>query len=330
MPLAPKAIALLSGGLDSRLAILIIKQQGIQIEAVNFQTMFSCCKDDARQVAYDLGVRFTLIKAEEDYLERVRNPKHGYGRGINPCVDCRTYMFEKAKRLMQPMGASFMITGEVLGQRPMSQKKSDFELIEKDSGLEGLILRPLSAKLLPVTFPEKEGLVNRSRLYAIQGRTREKLYEVAKEYGIHEPPPASAGCALTQPPFADKVRDLFDHDPGHEVWKYELLNIGRHFRLSPETKVVLGRNETQNAYLEELKDKGLAFLRPLNFAGPAVVFIGKDNPETHALAASLVLRYAQKPLPARCEFELIRGKEVIQVTASEPAEESFIEGVRIA
>jgi len=330
MPLAPKAIALLSGGLDSRLAIMIVKEQGIQIEAVNFQTMFSCCKDDARQVAYDLGVSFTLIKAEEDYLERVRNPKHGYGRGINPCVDCRTYMFERAKALMRHTGASFMITGEVLGQRPMSQKKSDFEIIERDSGLEGLILRPLSAKLLPVTIPEREGLIDRSKLYAIQGRTREKLYEVAKRYGIHEPPPASAGCALTQPPFADKVRDLFEHDPGHEVWKFELLNIGRHFRLSPETKVILGRNETQNAYLEELKLKGLVLLRPHNFAGPAAIFIGKENPEMHAQAASLVLRYAQKPLPVLCEFELIRGEETVLLTASEPAEESFIEGVRIA
>ena len=159
---------------------------------------------------------------------------------------------------------------------------------------------------------------------------RSRLYEVAKHYGIDDPPSASAGCALTQPPFADKVRDLFEHDPGHEIWKFELLKIGRHFRLSPETKVILGRDETQNAYLEELRFKGLPLLRPHNFAGPAVVFIGAENPEMRAQAASLVLRYAQKPLPVTCTFELIRGEETILVSASQPAAESFIEGVRIA
>ena len=183
---------------------------------------------------------------------------------------------------------------------------------------------------MPETIPEREGLIDRSRLYDIQGRTRERLYAVAKHYGIDDPPPASAGCALTQPPFADKVRDLFEHDPGHEVWKFELLKIGRHFRLSADTKVILGRNEAQNAYLEELRYKRLALLRPHNFAGPAAIFIGKENPETRAQAASLVLRYAQKPLPELCEFELIRGEETVLVTASEPATESFIEGVRIA
>jgi len=330
MPVKNKAVALLSGGLDSRLAILIVKELGVTIEAVNFQTLFSCCKDDARQAAYELGVRFTLVKAGEDYLETVRNPKHGYGRGINPCVDCRSYMFKQAKAVMEQSGASFMVTGEVLGQRPMSQKLSDFQAIERDTDLEGRILRPLSARLLPPTFAEREGVVDRSKLYDIQGRTRERLHALAHRYGIKEPPAASAGCALTQPPFADKVRDLFDHDPGHELWKYELLKIGRHFRLNQDTKVVLGRNEAQNTYLEELCRKGLVLLRPKNFAGPAAVFIGQENPEVCRQAASLVLRYAQKPLPDPCELELIRGNEMQVVMAADPAQESFIEGVRIA
>ncbi len=326
----PKAIALLSGGLDSQLAICLVKEQGVEIEAVNFQTMFNCCKDDARQVAYNLGVGFTLIRADESYLERVRNPKFGYGRGINPCVDCRSYMFERARAVMEHAGAAFMITGEVVGQRPMSQKMEDFRLIEKDAGLEGLILRPLSAKLLPVTIPEKEGVIDRARLFDIQGRSRARLLELARHYGIENPPNASSGCALTQPQFADKVRDLFEHDPGHDIWKFELLKTGRHFRLSPETKIILGRNENQNAHLEELRFQGLPLLRPHNFAGPAAIFLGGANPEMQAQGASIILRYAQKPLPEICELEFVRGAETAIVTASLPAAESFIEGVRIA
>lgn len=325
-----KAIALFSGGLDSRLAILIVKEQGIEVEAVNFQTMFSCCKDDAHRAAHELGVRLTVLRADESYLERVRNPKFGYGRGINPCVDCRSYMFERAKVFMESSGASFMVTGEVLGQRPMSQKMEDFRLIEKDTGLEGRILRPLSARLLPETLPERERVVDRARLYDIQGRTRARLLELADRYGIQDPPHASAGCALTQPAFADKVRDQFSHDENHDVWKFELLKIGRHFRLNSETKVILGRNENQNAYLEGLQARGLSLLRPLNFSGPAAVFLGPDTPDVHDQAASLILRYAQKPLPERCELNLFRPGETLCVTASRPADESFIEGVRIA
>ncbi len=326
----PKAMALLSGGLDSRLAICIVKEQGIEIEAVNFQTMFSCCKDDARQVAYELGVGFTLIKADEAYVKVIREPKHGYGRGINPCVDCRIYMFDRVRQLMEYLGASFVVTGEVVNQRPMSQKREDFKKIERDTGLEGLILRPLSAKLLPPTIPEKEGVIDRSKLYEIEGRSREKLLELARHYGIQNPPAASSGCALTQVPFAEKVRDVFEHDAGNEPWKYEILKVGRHFRLTPEAKVVLGRNEGENAYLEALHPAGTALLVPHNFAGPAALVIGTAGASVLDQAAAIILRYAQKPLPEMCELKINRNGELGMMTSPAAADEPFIEGVRIA
>ena len=324
-----KAVALLSGGLDSQLAIAIVKAQGVEIEAVNFQTMFGCCKDDARQAAHALGVGFTLLKAGADYIEVIQNPKFGYGRGINPCVDCRIYMFRRAQELMSHTGAAFMITGEVLGQRPMSQKMKDFKAIEKETGLEGRILRPLSAHQMPLTIPEQEGLIDRSKLYGIVGRSRQKLLKLAKEYGIHNPPDPSAGCALTSPEFAKKVQDIFDHHDSRETWQFEILRMGRHFRLGPKTKIVIARNHDQNVYLEHLHPEGTLLLSALNFAGPTALFIGEESPEMLAQAAAMVLRYAQKPLPETCDIELHRGESAEVYQAGAPAEEAFIEGVRI-
>ncbi len=325
----PKAIALLSGGLDSQLAIAIVKAQGVEIEAVNFQTMFGCCKDDARQAAHALGVGFTLLKAGADYLEVIREPKFGYGRGINPCVDCRIYMFKRAKELMHHTGATFMITGEVLGQRPMSQKMTDFRAIESDTGLKGRILRPLSAHQLLLTIPEEEGVIDRTKLYGIVGRSRQKLLKLAREYGIQNPPDPSAGCALTSPEFAKKVHDVFDHHESREPWQFEILRMGRHFRLGLKTKIVIARNQDQNGYLESLHPEGTVLLSPLNFGGPTALLIGEETPGMLQQAAAILLRYSQKQLPEICEIELHRGENVELLQAHEPADELFIEGVRI-
>ena len=292
-----KAITLLSGGLDSTLATKILLGQGIEIEAINFQTMFGCCKDDARQVAHELGIKFTMLPVGMDYVELVKNPSYGVGKGINPCVDCRIYMFQLAKKLMEQIGASFVVSGEVLGQRPMSQRMDCFETIERDTGLEGLIVRPLSAKLLEPTIPEKEGVVDRHRLYDIQGRSRARLLELAKEYGIENPPSPSTGCALTEPEFAKKVRDLFKYEKDHERWHFEILKTGRHFRLNPETKVILGRDESENEYLAYLHPKGTAFLSPVNFSGPSALLIGPSSTKKLEEVGKLILSYT-KHLPA--------------------------------
>ena len=297
-----KAVALLSGGLDSTLAICIVKEQGVEIEAVNIQTMFGCCKDDAGQTAQRLEVGFTLLKAGDDYLKTVEKPKYGYGRGMNPCVDCRIYMFEMAREFMDRTGASFLITGEVLDQRPMSQKRKDFDAIEHETALTGRIVRPLSAKQLPETGPEKAGILDRSQLYGIVGRSRRKLLMLAEKYGIENPPHPSAGCALTSPEFAKKVRDVFEHQPRYERWEFEILRRGRHFRITPESKVIVGRNLNDNEYFEYLHPPGTTLLSCVNFAGPHALVTGDPQPEALNRVGRVLLRYAQKPLPERCEI----------------------------
>lgn len=289
-----KAVALLSGGLDSTLAIKILQRQGIEIEAVNFQTMFGCCKDDAHRVAHELGVKFTMLSVAMDYVEIVKHPKYGRGKGMNPCVDCRIYMFRLAKKLMQEIDASFVISGEVLGQRPMSQRLDCFETIERDAELEGLIVRPLSARLLEPTLPEKEGIVDREKLYGIQGRSRARLLELAREFGITNPPQPSTGCALTEPGFSKKVRDIFRHVKNYERWHFEILKTGRHFRLDADTKLIVGRDDQENEYLAYLHPRGTTLLTPVNFRGPSALFAGPFTPEKLKESGRIILSYAKR------------------------------------
>ena len=324
-----KAIALLSGGLDSTLAVCLIKEQGIEIEAVNFQTMFGCCKDDARQAAYQLGVKFNLIRVTEDYLKVIEKPKYGYGRGVNACVDCRIYMFLLAKKVMENAGASFIISGEVLDQRPMSQKMKDFQRIEADAELEGLILRPLSAKRLPLTLPEKEGIVDREKLLGVHGRSRKKLLELAAHYGIENPPMPSAGCALTSPAFAKKVRDIFEHRENYKSWEFEILKMGRHFRLDAQTKIVISRNQEQNELLENLHPEGTLLMTARNFGGPDVLFMGPHEKQNLEKAGAMMLRYSQQPLPPFCEIEIEGAEDCEPLVLSAAASEEMVGSYRI-
>lgn len=318
-----KAVALLSGGLDSTLAVKILLRQGIEIEALNFQTMFGCCKDDARQVAYELGVKFTMLPVGMDYVELVKNPKHGVGKGINPCVDCRGYMFRLAKKFMESVGASFVVSGEVLGQRPMSQRRDCFGTIEEEAGLEGLIVRPLSAKLLEPSIPEKEGTVDRNRLYDIEGRSRSRLIQLAKEYGIENPPQPSTGCALTEPEFAKKVKDIFEHLDDYERWHFETLKVGRHFRLDPEAKAILGRDAGENEYLEYLHPKGTTLLTPVNFAGPTALLIGPSTLERLEGVGRMMLSYT-KHLPVespQVQWEAAEAHGILELASGMKEEE---------
>lgn len=313
-----KGVVLLSGGLDSTLSAKILLAQGIELEAINFQTMFGCCKDDARQVAHELGIPFTMIPVGMDYVELVKNPRHGVGKGINPCVDCRAYMFRIAKRFMETIGASFVVSGEVLGQRPMSQRRDCFETIEEESGLEGLIVRPLSAKRLPPSVPEKEGVVDREKLYEIEGRSRSRLLQLAKEFGIKNPPSPSTGCALTEPEFAKKVKDIFDYMESYERWHFETLKIGRHFRLDPEAKIILGREAGENEYLEYLHPKGTTLMTPFNFTGPTGLLIGPSTPERREAAGRMVLHFT-KHFPSetpQIRWECGEGQGILEVNSS--------------
>jgi len=201
------AVALLSGGLDSMLAIRLVQAQGISVEALNFQTLFTCCRDDAAQAARELGVRLTVLNSQDDYLELVRAPRYGYGKGANPCVDCRIYMFRIARQFMDQIGASFVISGELLGQRPMSQKRMDLAVIARQAGLDDLLVRPLSALHLPPTLPERAGWLDRTQLHGFTGRGRKGLIALARQFGFRSIPHPSSGCALTDPEFSRHVHE---------------------------------------------------------------------------------------------------------------------------
>lgn len=302
----PRAVALFSGGLDSMLSLRIMQRQGFEVDALSIRTLYSCCRATAAQTAVALGARLTVLSVGDDYLEVIRNPSYGYGRGVNPCVDCRVYMCRMAKRLMEDVGACVVVTGEIAGQRPMSQKKHQLEIIARRSGLESRLLRPLSARLLPPTAVELEGLVDRRSLYAFSGRGRRPLIELAERLGIgragiRELPSPSTGCALTESSFAPRVRDLMQHHPRAGRWDFELLSYGRHFRFDGQTKIVVGRDAAENASLELLAGREdapqLVRLVPERFRGPVALVVGPENPAALEFAGALILRYTRRQHP---------------------------------
>ena len=292
-----RAVALLSGGLDSILVIRILQEQGVEVEALNFRTIFTCCQDDAGKAARDLDVPLTVISQDDDYLDLLRKPQHGYGRGANPCVDCRIYMFQRAAHFMRQVDAQFVVSGEVLGQRPNSQMRLHLELIARRSGLDGRLLRPLSAKLLPPTWPETEGLVDRERLYGFHGRSRKELFALAKQFGVTEIPQPSNGCALTETLFSLKVFDLMDNDPQAQRWDFELLKAGRHVRLDARTKIVLGRDQADNEKIDYLyrqqESRATMLLRAHGFPGPTALLTGPADTAAIDFAIGVLLRYSK-------------------------------------
>ncbi len=246
-----KALVLLSGGLDSILAVKLLLEQGIEVEAINFRTNF-CGPSKARPAAQMLGVPLREVNIREDFLAVLKKPKHGYGAGMNPCIDCHALMLKKAGEIMRAEGFDFVATGEVLGERPMSQHKHALKIVEKEAGLEGYLLRPLSAKLLELTIPEIENLVNREKLLAISGRNRKPQMELAARYGIKNYPTPAGGCALTQEGFAQRLRELMKNKPDFDAQDVDLVAIGRHFFID-NVQIIVGRNQQENEILKCLK-----------------------------------------------------------------------------
>jgi len=274
-----KAISLMSGGLDSTVATRLILEQQIDITGLHFTSFFTSRKDRGKNLraiktADELGIKLIVLDKGSEYLDIVKHPKYGYGKNMNPCIDCRIFMLQKTRELMKDEGAQFVITGEVLGQRPMSQRRETIERIERDSGLEGLIVRPLSAQYFPPTIPEQEGVVDRKKLLDISGRSRHVQYELVKKYSLkafHNP---GGGCLLTDPVFSKKLRDLFRKDPTFTMKDVELLTIGRHFRLGNETKLTLGRNKEENEIIQNMWESGYTLVSPVNFKGPQGILKG--------------------------------------------------------
>ena len=331
-----KAVALLSGGLDSTLAVKVILEQGIDVIALNFTSAFctcscrgSVCSNEAARVANEFGVPIKVLQKGLDYIEIVRNPKYGYGQGINPCVDCRIYMHKLAKKYMEEIGASFIITGEVLGQRPMSQRRDAFKAIEKESGLHGLIVRPLSAKQLEPTIPEKLGIIDREKLLDMIGRSRKPQIALAEEFDIQNYPCPSGGCLLTDKIFSKRVKDLLDNKKDVTMKDLRLLKVGRHFRINKDIKIVIGRDETDNKQMRNLAQAGDTLIEPSDFAGPTGLICGVSRNGTNTLAGSMILRYAGEKAAGKKMLKLSIDGETTTFEADSPADDEILKGMLI-
>ncbi|MDI6825619.1 MAG: hypothetical protein QMD36_00255 [Candidatus Aenigmarchaeota archaeon] len=321
-----KALALLSGGLDSTLAVKLILDQGIDVEAINFVTTFCLCPTrEAVKVAKKFKIPLKIMNVGKEYLKILRNPKYGYGKNMNPCIDCRIFMLKKAKKYAKEIGTSFIFTGEVLDERPMSQRRKALDIIEKEAGLKGKILRPLSAKLLPETEAEKKGWVNREKLLDIRGRSRKRQIQLAKDWKINDYPCPSGGCLLTYKEFADKVRDLFEHKKRVTMRDIILLKIGRHFRFN-KNKIIVGRNETENKELLNLKKLDDFVFEVSGYNGPITILQGPKTKEAVEKAASLTVRYSDARGKALVKFGRKKLNKLIIVS---PIKDEEIEKLRI-
>jgi tRNA-specific 2-thiouridylase len=291
------ALGLLSGGLDSTLAAKVLIDQGIEVHAINFTSPFCTCSPKSsgcsavQRAVEQLGnIPLKRVAVGEEYLTIVKSPRYGWGRGVNPCIDCRILKLKLAATYMREIGASFLFTGEVLGQRPMSQHKKALTIIEKNSGLKGLILRPLSAAVLPPTIPEEQGLVDRSMLLALEGRSRKPQIALAAEKGIADYPCPNGGCLLTNEHFAEKMKAyLVNRDPP-SLQDMPLLKIGRHFWPGNHEWIVVSRNEEEGMTLEKLCRPTDRLFVPVDFPGPTVLLRGSN--ETAAIAQ--LLAYSKK------------------------------------
>ena len=322
-----KALALVSGGLDSTIAVKMIKDMGIEVEAVHFTTPFcQCDKCSVDTIAEQLDVKVNHIFLGEEFLSVVANPPHGYGSQMNICIDCRILMLKKTKMLAEKIGASFLITGEVLGQRPMSQHYSAMRLIEREAGVEGLVLRPLSGRLMEETRMEKEGFIDRSKLLSISGRRRLPQMELAEKLGVYDYPCPSGGCLLTDPEFAARLRDYLDNEGTPTMEAILLLKQGRHFRVG-STRIVVGRNEMENYVLDGFARRGGTRLEVEAIAGPVTLVMGGDE-DAIRTAAALTARYSDAPRgePAWVKVTSSVSERRVQTKATD---DETLESIRI-
>ncbi len=301
-----KGLGLLSGGLDSILAALTLKRQGVDVTGIVYVTPFFGA-ERARIAARQIDIPLIVRDIGDIHLEMLKHPRYGYGRNLNPCIDCHAMMFRIAGEMVRDGQFDFLFSGEVLGQRPMSQNANALKAVAKHAGCAGLILRPLSAKLLPITPVEEQGLVDRERLLDIQGRSRRPQEALARQWGLKDYPGSGGGCLLTEKSFAGRLRDLLTHQPDCTTRDVELLKVGRQYRLSPQAKLTLGRNRQTNETLQVLATAAHTLLRATNFSGPTGLVSGQPAAEDLAAAAAIVAAYGKGQDEAQVSVLCTRG-----------------------
>ncbi|MEN8210303.1 MAG: tRNA 4-thiouridine(8) synthase ThiI [Thermodesulfobacteriota bacterium] len=288
-----KGLGLCSGGLDSILSAMLLQDQGIDITWISFETPFFS-SESAQKASIQTNIPLITLDITKEYMEMMKNPKAGFGKNMNPCMDCHTLMFSMAGKILEKKKFHFLFSGEVLGQRPKSQNRNSLRYVEKNSGYQGLILRPLCAQLLPETVVEQNGMVDRTKLLNISGRSRKIQLQMAQKYGIKEYPSPAGGCLLTDKIFSKKLKDLMDSKKDMDKNELYLLSHGRHFRLDSKTKVIVGRSEEDNnnliKYFNDDKD---ILLRHATMAGPDVIVSGDLNLENIQTAAMICAGYTK-------------------------------------
>lgn len=339
----PLGIGLLSGGLDSALAVKVIEHAGADVVCLHFFTGFCITGHHSRvgrtdkpvansalQVAAEIGVPVELCDISEEYLDIVLHPRYGYGANVNPCIDCRIFMLRKAREYMARRSGEFVFTGEVVGQRPMSQMRRTLDVVEKNAGLEGRLVRPLSARLLPPTVPEQEGRIDRDRLLDLQGRSRKPQIELAKRYGISSfTQPGGGCCFLTDEAYARKFKDMRAHDAADRLTMDDvvLLGVGRHFRLSPAVKVILGRDEIENTFLSRYAGACWT-VQAKDCPGPLGLVLGEIGPELWSPIGSLAARFSDGKRETRLAVEFSRKGETVDLVVA-PATDEFVNAHRV-
>jgi tRNA-specific 2-thiouridylase len=338
-----RAVGMLSGGLDSMLAAKVITEQGIRVTALHFRTGFSYVErervagrrpvglTDAERAAEMLGIPLVIIDITDDYIPIVLNPRFGYGSGMNPCVDCRIFLLRQAKVWMEEHEHHFVFTGEVVGQRPKSQMKPSLRTVECESGLEGYLLRPLSAKLLKPTIPEERGWVKREKLYGIRGRGRKEQIAMAEAFGITEYAQPSGGCCyLIHQTYSRRLRDFLDHE-GEDALstdRVQLLAVGRHLRLDSGRKIVVGRHERENEYLESCGISGVLLATP-DHPGPVTLVLGEPTPEEIEKAARITAGYSDGSDVPMVAVEVRRTGKPIEIVTVTPLPKEWAQAMMV-
>lgn len=317
-----RALGLCSGGLDSILSALLLRRQGVDVQWVTFETPFFSA-EKARRASAATDVPLTVRRITPIYMEMMRSPSVRFGKNMNPCMDCHALMFRLAGEIMTERGLDFLFSGEVLGQRPMSQNRTSLRYVEKHSGYDGVILRPLSALCLPETVMEQRGLVDRRQLLGISGRSRKHQLELARTFGVTDFPAPAGGCLLTDKIFSRRLRDLLDHQTDCPEKDLELLKFGRHLRLSPATKIVVGRTRRDNEQINRLIDSPADMvLKVKDVPGPLVVIPGGADDAMVALAAGICVGYSKAPnhTPATVAVQVGENQHQVTVLGIPPSE----------